>query len=240
VNVVVLRDGNRKSIATGRSECPDCKHELAWYDLIPVLSFLLLGGKCRYCKQSISVQYPIVEAVAGLLGLAAVTYGWILNGNWFLVAGLMVSFLFFLIFSLIDLRTMEVPLEYVVSAGLIGALTMIFTGQLSFVESFIGMLFGVASISFVLYGWRLMFGQDGMGVGDIWIAGAVGAVVGFPNILVALMVAVFSGAIIGILAISIQKKGLETALPFGPFLFFGLLSALLWGQALIDWYILFL
>ena len=218
-NVVILRDKARKSILTGRSECMNCHHLLAWYDLIPVLSYLLLRGRCRYCKKSISVQYCIVEIIAGFLGMFATWYGYILRGNWWLTLGLFAVFCIYLALSVIDIKTMEVPVEYTVIAGVIGLTTMVFTKQINLASSIQGIIFGGGSIAAVLYGWKLLFKQDGMGVGDIWLAAAIGAVLGFPAIIVCLMIAIFLGAIIGSIALGLSRKALKTAIPFSVALF---------------------
>lgn len=238
LNVVALRDQKRGSIVKGRSECPHCKHMLAWYDLFPVLSYVTLAGRCRYCKKPISWRYPLVEVLSSALTVFVLWYAVIQQGSWWLFVGLLISLCLLLVVSMIDLASLEVPLEYVVIAGVIGGGSMLLAHQLSLNDLLWGLLAGAGSIAFVLYGWKLLFKQDGMGVGDIWLAGAIGAIVGYPLIITALVGAVFSGAIIGVLLLGLQKKGLASPLPFGPFLLLGLIIALIWGQSIIKWYIL--
>lgn len=237
LNVVIARDNNRKTIAQGRSHCPHCKHTLAWYELIPVLSFLFLGAKCLKCKKSISWQYPLVELVMAGLALFALWYGYIERGSVGLAVGLGVALALLLVVSAIDIRTLEVPIEYVVAAGVIGALGQFVSGT-PMLDILLGVLGGAGSLLAVVYGWKLIFKQEGMGSGDIWIAGALGAIAAYPLAFIVLFAAIFTGAIIGIALLPSSKKGLQTAIPFGPFLNVGLIIALVWGQRVLDWYIL--
>jgi prepilin signal peptidase PulO-like enzyme (type II secretory pathway) len=238
INVVALRDHKRKTIVTGRSFCPHCKHTLAWHDLIPLVSFVVLGGKCRYCKKPISIRYPLVELTMSALAVFAGWYGFIQRDSLVLVAFLALCLGMFLVLSLIDLGSMEVPVEYVAVAGILGSIAVVASHVLTFVASLEGALLGGGAIAAVVYGWRFAFHQDGMGEGDIWIAAAIGAVVGAPMVLVSLMIAVFTGAIVGIGMLGVSKGSMKTAIPFGPFLFIGLLGSLIWGQTVLSWYIL--
>ncbi|MBU6389512.1 A24 family peptidase [Patescibacteria group bacterium] len=236
VNVLVLRDDDRSSIITGRSRCPACRHPLAWYDLIPLLSFAVLGGRCRYCKKPISWQYPLVEAVAAALSVFSFWYGVIDRGSWLLAAGLAASLMLLLTVSAIDISRMEVPVEYCVAGGVIGGAVLSLTGVHSWVSMLEGLAAGAGIILAVMLGWRLFFHQDGMGEGDIWVAGAIGAILGYPLVLVGLLTAVLLGAIIGVAALGLSKKSLQTAIPFGPFLAAGLVLSLWIGNSFLQWY----
>ena len=224
------------SILTGRSECPHCKHTLAWFDLIPVLSFILLGGKCHYCKKPISWQYPLVEIATSFL----VTYGFYLaylqrnSGAW--AAALIVAFLFFITVSVIDIQTLEIPLEYALAAALVAGGVGLLTDQLTWQSALWGMGLGAGILAVILYGWKFLFKQDGMGIGDVWLGGCIGFIVGYPNVIIALMSAFTLGAIISIGVVGFSRKNLAKAVPFGPFLFLGMLVALQWGPGLIHWY----
>lgn len=230
-NVLILRDNRRRSILTGRSECPHCKHELAWYELIPVVSFVIQGGKCRACRKPISWQYPLVELAAAGLAVLAFQIGYIDHANALGAVLLFASLLLFLVMSGIDIRTQTVWPEYTVIAGLLGGLSYLYPNY-----QVLGAVVGAGSLLLVSAIWKVLFKQDGMGEGDAWIAGAIGLIVGYPLILVALFGAIFSGALSGVLAIAGKKGSLEARIPFGPFLFLGLLIALLWGNQLIAWY----
>lgn len=231
-NVLILRDTARKSILTGRSACPHCKHELSWYELIPVLSFLTQGGKCRNCHKPISWQYPLVEiGMAALFVLAA----WLGGGLTLASVLYMVSFLLLFVASVIDLRTRMVPVEYIVVAAIAASGGQLLNGT-SFSTLGWGLLLGAGFLALVRYGWKLALGQEGMGEGDIWLGGALGLLCGSPLIIVTLILAIFAGAILGLIGTGMKKASLTTALPFGPFLFLGAVAALLWGERLIAWY----
>jgi prepilin signal peptidase PulO-like enzyme (type II secretory pathway) len=237
-NVLVLRDDRRESILTGRSECPQCKRGLSWYELVPVFSFLAQAGRCRGCHTRISWQYPLVELLSGALWLFAFWFGFLEHGSWVVTGLLGISLYLFMVISLIDLRTMSVSLEYCVLAGLFGAAGMVLGHVLDVQEVLYGALVGGGSIAVVLYGWKLAFKQDGMGVGDIWIATVLGAVAGFPLIVATLLAAVFGGSLVGLGYMAVSRQGLKTAIPFGPFLVVGMVIALVWGREVIGWYIL--
>jgi len=237
-NVLILRDNKRASIVTGRSECPSCKHILGVTDLIPILSYIGLGGKCRYCRKLISWQYPLVEAIAACLALYAFWYGLVQHGSVILTLGLFVSLMSFLILSVIDIRTLSVTWDYCLLAGVAGGLGQVLAHTLSLQAVLLGAAVGAGSIIAIIYGWKLIFKQDGMGSGDIWIAAAVGACVGWPSLIVALYGAILIGALYGVSQIIARKKSMGMEIPFGPFLAIGVLIALQWGQQLVAWYIL--
>jgi leader peptidase (prepilin peptidase)/N-methyltransferase len=238
LNVVILRDGKRMSIVTGRSECPHCNHQLAWYDLIPIISFASLGGKCRYCRTPISWQYPIIELAAAGLAVFAFWFGFLLHASGLLAGLLGVALALFLVVSVIDIKTQEVSLEYCVAAGIMGGAAMFFSHALTALQILEGLGVGAGLILVIIYGWKLIMKQDGMGIGDAWILGAIGCVLGFPSIIVAFIVATLLGAVIGSLALINSKNGLKSTIPFGPFLCIGMLVALVWGQQVVQWYTL--
>lgn len=238
LNVVVLRDDRRKTIMTGRSACMHCGHELSWYELIPVLSFVLQLGRCRKCKKALSWQYPIGELAAAALAVFSVWYGLVDHASIVLTVGVFIALAAFLVLSTTDFRSMEVRPEYAVIAAVAGGGAQGLSGSLTWHAIGLGLLIGTGTIFILAYGWKLMTGRLGMGEGDIWIAGAVGALVGYPNILPALFFAVTIGAIIGICLVIVKGKGLSVEMPFGPYLAIGALLALVWGQHLISWYIL--
>ena len=237
-NVAVLRAGDWSGILAGRSRCPACKHPLSALDLVPVLSFLALGGRCRYCRKPISWQYPLVELAGGLLAVFSLWYGYAWHGSILLAVCLFFSLLFFLILATEDLISMEVSLPYCVIAGVIGGLGMWLSGMLSLGFVLLGAAAGTGVILAISWLWKLATKTDGMGSGDAWIAGAVGAAAGWPLVVIAFFIAVLSGAVVGLLLHAGDRSIKGVRLPFGPFLFIGLLVALAWGQAIIGWYIL--
>ncbi len=226
-NVLILRDDRRKSILTDRSACPHCKHVLSWYELVPVFSWLIQGGKCRSCKKSISSQYPLVELASSLLFVLAAS---LVPDSLVKASLLAAALLSLLVVSVIDLKTQMVPVEYVVAAGVLGLFSQV--GE----RPLLGLLVGAGSLLVITYGWKFAFKKEGMGEGDSWISGALGLIAGYPLIIPAMVVAVFAGALGGVVLLLLTKRTLEAKIPFGPFLFLGLIASLLWGERLLSWY----
>jgi leader peptidase (prepilin peptidase)/N-methyltransferase len=236
LNVLVLRDTRRRTILTGRSACPHCKHVLQWYELVPLLSFVVQGGKCRSCSKRLSWQYPLGELLSSLLAVFALWYGYGEQGSLLYAVLLYAVSALYLVMAMHDVRTMLVRPEYALLAGVLASLANGWTGVLSWENSVIGGVAGAGIIASLSYGWKLLTGRQGMGDGDIYIAGAVGLLVGWPNVLAALFFAVALGSVVGVPVAAAQHRGLAIEMPFGPFLFAGGLLALVWAAPLIAWY----
>jgi leader peptidase (prepilin peptidase) / N-methyltransferase len=202
-----------QSFLKGRSFCPHCKHILGWRDLIPVLSFIWLRGKCRYCKEKISWQYPIVNnyAMAYLLTLVP-----------FLVA-----------IFVYDLKHRIIPDKVIYPAIGITLVYDFLRSDLLGRSDLLISAFGAAAFFAAI-----VFGSRGrwMGAGDIKLAFLMGLILGYPNILVALFLAFVLGAIMGVGLIAFGRKTIKSEVPFGPFLVAGTLIALFWGEKIINWY----
>ncbi len=238
LNCVIYRMEQDKKI-TGRSFCPHCKKTLRWIDLIPVLSFIFLGGKCRHCKNKISWQYPAVELATGLLFLLIFNYviaGLTRNpGDWTpAFAGM--AFYFYIVASLVvifvyDLKHYLIPDKILIPATIIAIAYIILTSQ-----NFLNYLFASVAASGFFLAIYLFSGGRAIGFGDVKLAVLMGFLLGFPDILVALFFAFVIGAIIGVISILLNKKNLKSEIPFGPFLIFGTFLALFFGQQIIVWY----
>ncbi len=225
----------------GRSACPKCHKKIYWYDNVPLLSYLALGGKCRHCRQKIAIQYPLVELATACLFLLAfslhffgnevdlfLTFSsrplWLMVRDWLLISFLVVIFI-------MDLRWYvivdEISLPAIVIILLINlALGMSWTALLS--SAIIGS--GFFALQYVISHGRWV------GSGDIRLGALMGVALGWPKILVALMLAYLAGAFIGVFLIAFKKKHLKSAIPFGVFLAPATLVALWWGPALWQWY----
>lgn len=237
INVVALRDKDRKSILKGRSKCPNCQHQLAWYDLVPILSYLWLGGKCRYCNKKISTRYPLVEILVSALTVFAYWYGFWQFGSIIYAGTTLIALLLLFIVALTDLQDMEVDPVYITAAGVVALIGGLASGLMTWQNILFGVLAGAGSIAFVSLTWKFFFKREGMGAGDIWIAGAMGAILGYPQIWVGMMAAVIFGALVGIyLMLRSMEKNLQTAIPFGPFLFIGTIYAMIWANQIIVFY----
>ncbi len=220
LNVVILRLEKEESLG-GRSYCPHCKHQLAWLDLIPVFSFLFLGGKCRYCHAKISIQYPLVELATALMFLVIST---IASGlAFFFMAYVWCSMIVIFIY---DLRHYIIP-DVVLFPAIIVALP--------YHLSFNYLVAAVAASGFFLLIFLLSRGKA-MGFGDVKLAILMGLLLGLAGVLVALVLAFWLGAVIGIVLMLLSKKGLKSQVPFAPFLIAGTFLALLWAPQIMSWY----
>jgi len=232
LNCVIYRLQTRESFLSGRSYCPHCKHILSWQDLIPIFSFLILKGKCRYCKKKISLQYPLVELATGILfiGVFRITFpNFLLSTFYFLISS------FLIIIFVYDLK------HYIISDKIIYPVIGIALFYNIFsIKTLINYLFwAVLAAVFFLVIFLISRGKW-LGFGDIKLAFFMGLFLGFPNVLVALFFAFFIGAIIGIGLILVGKKTLKSEVPFGPFLVTGTFIALFFGNQIINWYLGFI
>ncbi|MBL7156296.1 MAG: prepilin peptidase [Candidatus Pacebacteria bacterium] len=247
LNCIIYRLEQGKGFVSGRSYCPQCKHQLMWKDLIPILSFLILKGKCRYCEKKISLQYPVVELAIGLLFLlifiisfGGPAVGWqffqtILN---FIFLSTITSFL--AIIFIYDLKHYLISDKIVYSAIGITFLYQLFKvfsfGNLDFRILINPIISGILASAFFLAIVLISHGKW-MGLGDVKLAFLMGLLLGFPNIIIAMFLSFFIGAIIGIGLIAFKKKNFKSEVPFGPFLVFGTFLAMFWGEQIINWYL---
>ena len=226
LNVCIYRIPLGESIVTAPSHCMTCGWKLKWYDMVPVFSWLVLGGKCRNCKSKISVQYPIIEGVNGILYVMICA----VNGlEWnSVIYCFMASAL--LVLSIIDWRTYEIPFGINVFLFVLGiAMTILDRGNL--VEHLIGMIC-VSGLLGILY---LLTGGRAIGGGDIKLMFACGLILGWKLILLAFFLGCIIGSVVHIIRMSVKKAGRMLAM--GPYLSAGILLAALWGNAWINWYL---
>ena len=263
LNVVIFRLGTKKSALKGRSFCPHCKHTLAWYDLIPVLSFVLLKGQCRYCAKKISWQYPLVEIATGLLFLQTFVFVNFVRHAEFISASSVVDFgsatemttliiqcgLLLAVGSLLiiifvyDLKHYLIPDKIIFPAIVIAFLYQVFNisqqlavSDLRFaVSTLMPFWTAIGAATFFLLLVLITRGK-GMGIGDIKLAFLMGLLLSWPQITTALFIAFLSGGLIGLALILTRKKKLKSMVPFGPFLASGTIIALFWGEKIINWY----
>lgn len=222
----------KEETVLGRSYCPNCGKELKWYDNIPLLSFIILGGRCRFCDEKISWQYPLVELITGLLFTLAYYFS-LKNGLSFLEL-----FFYFFVVSLsviifvFDLRWYLIPIWTVVVGGLVIIALNLFFG-VSVVSLLISMLVGAG-----FFGIQYLITQGkGIGEGDIWLGALFGAI--FPNlkllILTIFLTYIIGGLVAAILLIFKVRK-IGSQLPLGIFLSLALVIVLFFGQGIINWY----
>jgi leader peptidase (prepilin peptidase)/N-methyltransferase len=253
LNVCILRIPADKSIVLPASSCPKCGKAIAPYDNIPVLSWLILGGKCRNCKTKISAMYPAVELLTGLLFMACYfVFGVTLESlKWAVFAAMLV------VLTITDLRERILP-DTVNFFGLgVGLLFSFFTKPLdgtalwianrwfdfpppqpalSFADAILGAVAGSGLLWVVAEGYFRLRGREGMGLGDVKMMAAMGAFLGLKRTLMTVLAASLLGSVIGIVLIAVSKKERDYELPFGTFLGAGALLVLFFGTPALQWY----
>lgn len=228
LNVCALRIPQKKTFVNDRSACPRCGHMLGAMDLIPILSFAGLRGRCRYCRENISSRYLLTELLTG--GIFASIYSVYGFQPVTLVYLLLASTL--MIIALIDFSHLYIPNQLVVFGLVSGSLLHILlkTGGLKFLV--LGLIAGGFPLLAVY-----VISRGGMGAGDVKLGAMMGIFLGWKLALAALFFGFLTGAIIGVLLLAAGIKGRKDAIPFGPFLAFGGVAASLWGGSLINWYL---
>ena len=231
LNVCILRLPHDHSLVRPPSSCPNCGHAIAWRDNIPVLSWLLLKGRCRHCGAPISAQYPIVEALVGLLWVAAVLgYGLTMQALAAAILGTMLIGI-----AVTDARHFLIPNEYTLGGLVIGLALSVAGGVDGLVNALLGAAAGFALLYAVAQVGHWAFKEEAMGGGDIKMMAMVGAFVGWKGVLLT----VFLGALIGsvvFLPLTLKRKRL---VPFGVFLAVGAAVAFVAGDVVIQWYLQF-
>ena len=228
LNVVIARLPAGRSLVRPRSTCPGCSALLKWYDNIPVLSFLVLRGRCRTCGMRISWRYPIVEMVtAVVLVLAYVALGPTAD---FAVAVVLLPAL--IAITGIDLQHQLIPDAITLPGILVGLLLNLATGRMSWVESVIGIFLG-GGLFFLI----ILVSRGGMGGGDLKLGAMLGAFLGWKALLFGLFVAIVLGGVIGAAFLATGVRGRKDPIPFGPFLAAGGAMALVWGERAFSWWV---
>ncbi len=231
LNVCIYRMPKHENITTTRSHCMSCGNVIKWYDLVPVLSFFLLRGKCRNCGAKLSIQYPIVELFNGLLyGLVFVTLG--LNIKSVLTMALVSALI---VIAVIDWRTYEIPFGlnvFIATLGVIGITEKITNHDFSGVwDKLIGFV-SVSGFLLILY-----FATKGRGIGggDIKLMAAAGLFLGWKNIILAFVIGCILGSAMHLVRMRVSKQ--DHVLAFGPYLSVGIFIASLWGEIIVRAYL---
>jgi leader peptidase (prepilin peptidase)/N-methyltransferase len=254
LNVCIVRIPEGASIVTPRSRCPKCKQPIAWYDNIPVLSYLALGGRCRHCKKKIAPLYPFIEALNGLISvLLYVRFG--LGLEWAIFLGFCSALL---VLAVIDVNERILPDPITLNGIWAGILVSIALAQpnpfmarlLRFVgleitnprvvalaASLLGIAVGGGLLWLVAEAYLRLRGIEGMGFGDVKMMAMVGAFLGAPLALFTIMIGSLLGSVIGLAFIRLNKKSRDYELPFGTFLAAAAIIAVLYGNELIQLYI---
>lgn len=253
LNVLIDRLPKGEQVVKGRSHCDHCHKKLGFFDLVPLLSFLLLGGRCRYCRKKISFFYPLVEFLTGIIFVMSfnfynpTTLASIFPaspaGGQLLTSLVVICSLIVIFFT--DLKYYIIPDEMIV-VGIIATILHIFvfsyspTNIVSLLNCYIVALVSgiIAGIFFFLL--FLITKGKGMGQGDIKLAFLMGLLLGWPKIILAVYIAFLTGALVGVILILVGKKRFGQIIPFGPFLVLGTLAAIFYSNQLLNLWLRFL
>lgn len=245
LNVVINRLKTKESILTKRSHCPFCKKELEWYELVPLISFIIQRGKCKKCNKKISWQYPLIELATGLIFVLILNFQFSIFNEFFNFQ-FFISAVFWLVISCFLIILFVYDLKHYLIPDVIIYPAIVLTFGFRILDLFrasdfefrIWLNYVLAAViggAFFLVIVLISRGKW-MGMGDVKIGFLMGLILGTSNLLAALFLAFLSGAVISIILLIIKKKTLKSEIPFGPFLVGATFIAIFWGDVLINWY----
>jgi len=229
LNVCIRRIPAGESLILPASHCPRCLHPIKYYDNIPIVSYLLLRGKCRHCRERISLQYPLVELLTAIIALFL-----------FWKFGLTLKFLFSFIFActltvitFVDFGHQIIP-DVVTLPGIpFFFLAAVLAMDVPWLEAALGILIGGGILYAIAFGYELIAKREGMGGGDIKLLAMLGAFFGWKSLFFILLISSLTGAVVGIAVMLIKGKDMKYAIPFGPFLSLAAFAYIFWGDEFI-------
>lgn len=235
LNVCIHRIPRSESIMWPSSHCPVCNNPIKPWDNIPLVSYILLRGRCRSCSAKISLRYPVVETLSALLALSMLyRFGLTVSfGIYYLWACVL------LVITFIDIDYQIIP-DRLSLGGIILGLGLVYWLPLTYKDALIGLVLGSGLLIAVIYGYYFLTKKQGMGGGDVKLLGMIGVFTGWQGVLFTIFMGSLIGTLFGLPWALMQKKTMKAAIPFGPFLALGALIFVLWGTQLIDWYFGFL
>jgi len=233
LNVCILRLPKEESIITPGSHCPSCQNPIKFYDNVPLISYILLKGRCRHCRSAISFQYPLIEGITALGSLIL-----------FLKFGPSLSYLVYfaflaslIIITVIDLHHQIIP-DVISLPGIgVGLLASLIIPQIHLRDSLIGIVSGGGSLFVVATLYQWLFKREGMGGGDIKLLAMIGAFLGWKAVLLTILLSSLIGSMTGIIIMVLKGKDFKYAIPFGPFLSLGAVISLFYQNEIIFWYL---
>ncbi|MCJ7782979.1 MAG: prepilin peptidase [Desulfobacterales bacterium] len=233
LNVCIFRLPKEESIVWPGSHCPHCNTPIKFYDNIPLISYILLKGRCRHCHRPISFQYPLIEGITALVSLIL-----------FMKFGPSLSYLFYfyyvaalIVITVIDLYHQIIP-DVISLPGIgVGLLASLIIPQINFLDSLIGILLGGGSLFLVATVYQWLFKREGMGGGDVKLLAMIGAFLGWKTVILTILLSSLIGSITGVIMMVLKGKDFKYAIPFGPFLSLGAVISLFYGENLIRWYL---
>jgi leader peptidase (prepilin peptidase)/N-methyltransferase len=232
LNVCIHRIPREQSLMFPPSRCPGCEHRLSWFENIPVLSYAVLGGRCRKCRARIPIRYPLVElATLALFIVHGEVFGW----SALLVPRLLFACAMVVLFA-IDLEHHLLPNVITLPGIAIGLISSAVLPP-GLVDALIGAAIGGGVLWLIGEAYYRYSGHEGMGGGDVKMLAMIGAFLGWKLVLVTLVLSSFAGSLIGVAVIALKRGGMKYALPYGTFLALGALVASLAGDAIVNWYV---
>jgi leader peptidase (prepilin peptidase) / N-methyltransferase len=232
LNVCIHRVPRQASIVQPASSCPQCGYVLKWYDNIPVVSYVLLRGRCRQCKTSISIRYPTIEVVTMVIFvLHYLTFGL----DIILIPRLLFACVLIVLFA-IDLEHHLLP-NVITLPGIVVGLAFSAMVPPGFRDALIGALLGGGILWLIGEAYYRYSGQEGMGGGDVKMLAMIGAFLGWKLVILTLVLSSILGSIVGVIVLAVRRGGLKYALPYGTFLALAALTSSLVGARVIEWYV---
>jgi len=232
LNVCIVRMPQNASIVFPASHCPGCGAAIRFYDNIPLLSYIVLAGRCRACRAPISLRYFIVELLMGVL--TAVLFVHFGPSPAFVLSAAFTAAL--VVITFIDLQHQIIPDRISLPGIPLGFLCSFVLPWNSWLDSLLGIAVGGGVLYVFAFGYYLLTKKEGMGGGDVKMLAMIGAFLGWKGALTSLMMAAVAGSLVGLMLIVLKGKNFKYAVPFGPFLAAGAFCALLYGEPLIRWY----
>jgi leader peptidase (prepilin peptidase)/N-methyltransferase len=230
LNVVIYRLPLNQSLWGPRSLCPHCRHLIRFFDNIPVVSYLILLGRCRYCRQPISIQYVVVELITGIGFLLCYLY---FSANLIYMVMAMVFLLLLIALAFIDFTHYILPDELTLGGAILFAVYSFFNPVLHPLNAILSAL-GSALVFYALYFFYLKLRKiEGLGMGDVKMMLLLGAFLGLKKVVIATLLASVFGMLVGLFFIVFKQKDMKFALPFGTFLGFGSAVSLFWGEIIL-------
>jgi leader peptidase (prepilin peptidase)/N-methyltransferase len=229
LNVCIFRLPEHHSIVKPLSQCPHCHHPIRFYDNIPLLSYLILQGKCRDCGEKISWRYPLVELITAILSL-------VLFAKFYLTLNFIIFFAFtavLIVITFIDLDHQIIPDVLTLPGIPVFFLLAVFVVKVPWMEAASGLLIGGGVLFAIAFVYELVTKREGMGGGDIKLLAMIGGFLGWKSLIFILLCSSFLGAIVGIAVMVIKKQDMKYAVPFGPFLSAAAVAYLFWGDAFV-------
>lgn len=238
LNVVILRlkvkkSGRAKIDLSGRSKCPHCQKELTALELIPIFSFLLLGGQCRGCKKPISYQYPLVEFISAILTLLPIYLLGFSNIYGYLIIPILYLFIIIFFYDLKNFIIPDILLFILFLIILIFDIIKLGRSEISLINLFWGVIIGGGLFLLLV----VLSREKWMGWGDVKLGFLLGLLLGYPFIIVSHLLSFISGAIVSLIMIMACGRKLKSEIPFAPFLIIGAVVAIFWGEKIINWYL---